>query len=175
MSMFTLAILFDHFHLPWFMDLTFQVPMQYCSTALDFTSITSHIHSWVLFLLWLHLFILSGVISPLFSSSMLGTHWPGDNGDLLQKVLCLHCCAQCPRLCSSHGRPTLPPETPGHSQASLRQSLVGSFLLSPGSWCTQGFVCALQESVSPVLCKVWWLRGLMMTSSKRAYATLWCG
>ena len=35
-------------------------------TALDFTSITSHIHNWVLFLLWLHLFILSGVISPLY-------------------------------------------------------------------------------------------------------------
>ena len=31
--------------------------------ASDFTSITSHIHSWVLFLLWLCLFILSGVIS----------------------------------------------------------------------------------------------------------------
>ena len=26
-------------------------------------------------------------------------------------------------------------------------------LFSPGSWCTQGFVCALQESVSLVLCK----------------------
>ena len=37
--------------------------------------------------------------------------------------------------------------------ASLGQSLVGSLLLSPGSWCTQGFVCALQKSVSPVLCK----------------------
>ena len=36
-------------------------------------SITSHIHSWVLFLLWLHLFIISGVISPLISSSILGT------------------------------------------------------------------------------------------------------
>ena len=39
-----------------------------------------------------------------------------------------------------------PPETLGHSQASLAQSLVGTLLLSPGSWCTQGFVCALQES-----------------------------
>ena len=48
---------------------------------------------------------------------------------------------------------------PGHSQASLGQSLVGSLLLSPGSWCTQGFVCALQESVSPVLCKFWRLCG----------------
>ena len=28
-----------------------------------------------------------------------------------------------------------------------------SLLLFPGSWCTQGFVCALQESVSPVLWK----------------------
>ena len=46
-------------------------------TALDFTSITSHIHNWVLFLLWLHLFILFGVISPLFSSSILGIYLPG--------------------------------------------------------------------------------------------------
>ena len=51
------------------------------------------------------------------------------------------------------------PETPGHSLASLGQSLVGSLLLSPGSWCTQGFVCALQESVSPFLCKFWQLYG----------------
>ena len=45
-------------------------------------------------------------------------------------------------------------ETPGHSWASLGQSLAGSLLLSPGSWCVQVFVCALQESVSPVLCKL---------------------
>ena len=60
----------------WFMDLTFQVPMQYCFIALDFTSIICHIHNSVLFLLWLHLFILSGVISPPFSSSILGTYRP---------------------------------------------------------------------------------------------------
>ena len=36
---------------------------------------------------------------------------------------------------------------------------MGSLLLSPGSWCVQGFVCALQESVSPVLCKFWWPYG----------------
>ena len=42
---------------------------------------------------------------------------------------------------------TVPPlETPGHSQASLIQSLMGALLLSPGFWCAQGFVCALQES-----------------------------
>ena len=44
-------------------------------------------------------------------------------------------------------------ETPGHSEASLSQSFVASLFLAPGSWCTQGFACALQESVSPVLCK----------------------
>ena len=38
-------------------------------------------------------------------------------------------------------------------------SLVVSPLLSPGSWLTQGFVCALQESVSPFLCKFWQLYG----------------
>ena len=64
-----------------------------------------------------------------------------------------------PNPAASHHRPTPPLETPGHSQASLGQSLVGSLLLSPGSWCLQGFVCALQESVSPVLCKFWQLYG----------------
>ena len=47
-------------------------------TASDLASITSHIHNWVLFLLWLLPFILSGVIFPLSSSSILGTYWPGE-------------------------------------------------------------------------------------------------
>ena len=47
-------------------------------TASVFVSITSHIHNWVLFLLWLHLFILSGVMSSLISSSILGTYRPGE-------------------------------------------------------------------------------------------------
>ena len=49
-----------------------------CNTVLystRFTSITSHTHSWVLFLLWLHLFILSGVIYPLFSIA----YWASTN------------------------------------------------------------------------------------------------
>ena len=45
-------------------------------TASDLASITSHVHNWVLFLLWLHHFILSGVISPLISSNILGTYRP---------------------------------------------------------------------------------------------------
>ena len=38
---------------------------------------------------------------------------------------------------------------------------MGSLLLSPGSWCAQGFVYALQESVSPVLCKFWHFYGVV--------------
>ena len=47
-------------------------------TALDFTSICCHTHNWVLFLLYLHFFILSGVISPVIPSSILGTYKPGE-------------------------------------------------------------------------------------------------
>ena len=54
---------------------------------------------------------------------------------------------------AGHRRSMPPPETPGHSRASLGQSFERSLLLSPGSWCAQGSVCALLESVSPVLCK----------------------
>ena len=43
-------------------------------TTFDIASITSQIHNWVLFLFWLRLFILSGLISPLISSSILGTY-----------------------------------------------------------------------------------------------------
>ena len=72
-------LLFDHFqftliHGP-------NIPSYYAIllfTASDFTSITGHIQNWVLFLFCLHPFILSGVISPLISSSILGTYRPGD-------------------------------------------------------------------------------------------------
>ena len=83
----------------------------------------------------------------------------------------MHCCTQCPQPCS---RPLLThasPETPGHSQASLGQPLVGSLLLSPGSWRTQGSDFAFQKSIlqaclssgNPMVL-------LMTTSSKKAYA-----
>ena len=48
-------------------------------------------------------------------------------------------------------------ETPGHSWASLGPSLVGSLLLSPGSWYTQGSV--VPRIYFPILCKFWWLYG----------------
>ena len=64
-----------------------------------------------------------------------------------------------PNPAPGHHRPMPLPETPGQFRANLGQSLVGSLLLSPRSSCAQAFVCALQESVSPVLCKFWWLYG----------------
>jgi len=80
-----------------------------------------------------------------------------------------------PNPAAGHHQPTPPPETPGHSQASLGQSLVGSLLLSPGSWCTQGSVCARQESISQsCVSSSSSLVGLMATSSKRAYAIPRC-
>ena len=87
-----------------------------------------------------------------------------DNGDLLQKVPCMWsqaCSATLRASVPAVGNllPTPPPGTPGHTQASLGQSLVGSLLLSPGPWCSKGFACAFQESVSPVLCKFLWLYG----------------
>ena len=53
-----------------------------------------------------------------------------------------------PNRATGHRQPMPPSETLGHTQAVLGQSLVGSLLLSPESWWAQGFVCALQESVS---------------------------
>ena len=88
MSTFTLAISYlITSNLPWFMDLTFQVPMQYCSLQ-HWILLLSPVISTTLFLLWLHPFILSGVISPLISSSILGTYWPGEF--LFQHPIILH-------------------------------------------------------------------------------------
>ena len=73
-----------------------------------------------------------------------------------------HACSamiSAPSPAAGHCWPTPPLKTPGHSRASLGQSPTGSLVLSPGSWCVKGFVCTLQESVSPVLCKFWWLYG----------------
>ena len=85
-----------------------------------------------------------------------------DNGNLLQKVLCT-AVLSAPNPEAGHHQPTPLLEILGYSQASLGQSLVGSLLLSPGSWCTQGFVCALQGSVSPVL---WKFRNQIPLASK---------
>ena len=70
-------LLFDHFQFPLIHGPNIPGAVL-LFTASELASITSHIHNWVLVLLWLHLFILSGVISPLISSSILGAYWPGE-------------------------------------------------------------------------------------------------
>ena len=83
MSIFTLAISFDHFqfaliHGPSIRD---SYAILLC-TALIYFYYQSHpqlsVLFYFIFLLWLHPFILSGVISPLISSSILGTYQPGE-------------------------------------------------------------------------------------------------
>ena len=80
MLMFTLAIsCLTTFNLPWFMDLTFQVSMQHCSlyhwTFLPspFTSTSGCCFCFG------SISSFSGLISPLFFSSILDTYWPGES------------------------------------------------------------------------------------------------
>ena len=78
MAMFTLAIsCLNSSNLPWVMDLTIQVPMQYCSlqhrTLLPSPATSTAVHCFCFGSI-----ILSGAISPLFSSSILGGYWPGE-------------------------------------------------------------------------------------------------
>ena len=61
------------------------------------------------------------------------------------------CCTQNPAPVAGHCCPVPLQET----QTQFWLSLCGDY----GSWCAQDFVCALQESVSPVLPKFWWLYG----------------
>ena len=72
-------LLFDHFQFA--LVHGSNIPGSYAIllfTASNFASVISPIHTWVLFLLWLPPFIPSGVISPLITSSILGTYRPGD-------------------------------------------------------------------------------------------------
>ena len=72
-----------------------------------------------------------------------------------------HACAatlSVPNPVAGHHWPTPLLETPGHSQASLGQSLFGSPLLSPGSWYTRFCLCS-PRVYFPALCKFWQLYG----------------
>ena len=93
MSMFTLAIsCLTISNLPWFMGLIFQVPEKYCSVQ-HHTYFRHKSHPQVgVVLLWLCLFIVSGVISPLISTvysfSPIVAYWaPTDLGNSLFIVL----------------------------------------------------------------------------------------
>ena len=56
-----------------------------------------------------------------------------------------------PDTVAGHCRPTPLQETPGHSQASAAQFVVGSLFLSPGSWCAQ-VLFVPSKSLSPQSC-----------------------
>ena len=63
-----------------------------------------------------------------------------------------------PNPAAGHHQPMPLLETPGHSQASLCQSLVGSLLFFSGSWCTRFCLCPTRIYF-PVLCKFWQFYG----------------
>ena len=78
--MFTFAIYcLTTSNLPWFMNLTFPIPMQYCSLLHQILlSSPDNIPNWALFPLWPSCFILSGAVSscpPLFPVA----HWTHSN------------------------------------------------------------------------------------------------
>ena len=117
-------------------------------TTSEFSSVTSHILNWVLFLLWLRLFILSGVTSPLFSSSILApTDLGSSSFSILSfclfilfmgsqskntEVVCHFLHTQCPRPCS---KPPLTNTFTGDTwtlMESLGQSSCG--VTAPFSW-----------------------------------------
>ena len=90
-----------------------------------------------------------------------------DNGDLLQKVPCTHCCTQCPQPCS---RPPLTHASAGDSWTLMGKSgSVSCGVTAPFSWVlvhTRLCLCpprVCETSGSSMV-------GLMVTSSKRAYA-----
>ena len=56
-----------------------------------------------------------------------------DNGDLIQRSHAHSGTLSAPNPAAGHRQPTPLPETPGHSQASLSQTLVRSLLLCSGS------------------------------------------
>ena len=51
-----------------------------------------------------------------------------------------------PNLVAGHPQPMPPLETPGHSQASLDQSLVGSLVLSPGAELCSAYLTSMQST-----------------------------
>ena len=75
-----------------------------------------------------------------------------NNGDLLKRSPACTATLSAPNPVAGHHWP-MPPlaTTPAHSWASLGQSLMGSLVLSPGSWCVQGFVIP-SKSLSSQFC-----------------------
>ena len=71
-------LLFDYFQFALIHGPTFQVPMQYALYSIRPCFYHQSHPQLGIVLVWLHPFILSGVISPLISSSISGTYRPGE-------------------------------------------------------------------------------------------------
>ena len=95
-----------------------------------------------------------------------------DNGDLLQKVPCMHHYTRCPQPCS---RPPATNASAGDPWTLMGKSgSVSCGVTAPFSWVLvhTTFCLCLQESVSQsCVSSGGSMVGLMATSSKRAYAT----
>ena len=91
----------------------------------------------------------------------LGPNYGGGNEANVTSFKRSHECPatlSAPNPAAGHHQPIPPLETPRYPQASLGQSLVGSLLLSPGSWCKRFCLCP-PRVYFPVLCKFWQLYG----------------
>ena len=111
------------------------------------------------------------VPSLLFDLSLNNGGGNEDNGDLFQKVPCMYHCTECLQPCS---RLLLAHASTGDSWTLMcksGQSLVGSLLLSPGPG-VHKVLFVPSKGLFPQSCvsSGCSMVGLMMTSSKRAYA-----
>ena len=110
---------------------------------------------------------------PSYPAIYLGPNYDGgneDDGDLPEKIYACTATFSAPNSEAGHHEPMPPPETLRHTQASPGKSPVWSLLLLSGPWCT-GFCRPLRESISQShVSSGSSMVGLMVTSSKRAYA-----
>ena len=88
------------------------------------------------------------VASLLFGLRPNDSRGNGRSVNLLEKDLCQHSCIQCPW---PHGSPLSTHTSTGDSWTLTSKSGSVSCGVTPFSWCTQGFVCVLQECFPRVL------------------------
>ena len=137
--------------------------MQYCSLQHQILLLSPVTYSWVLFLLWLQPFILSGVISPLISSSILGTYWPGESIFQYPIILPFH---------TVHGvlrqeyRSGLPFPSPVDHNLSDLSTMTHSSWVAPQAWLS--FI-ELDKAVVLV-----WLDWLDFCEYGFSVSSLWC-
>ena len=94
-----------------------------------------------------------------------------DNGDLLQKVPCRHCCPQCPQSC----RRPLPTRVSARDSWTLmaNSGSVSCGITAPFSWVlvhTRFHLCPQRVCFQSCISSGSTMVGLMVTFSKRAYA-----